>query len=102
MLTLTESAAEVIHELISQPGMPADTGLRIAQNNENSSGPAFALTLSDGPAPDDQVVESRQARVYLEPEIAGQLQDKVLDARVDDTGSIAFQVSPQGPQAPMA
>jgi Fe-S cluster assembly iron-binding protein IscA len=95
MLTLTESAAAVIHELTSQPGMPADTGLRIAPSSANSDGPAFAVSLSEGPSPQDEVVETREARVFLEPEIAGQLADKVLDALVDDTGGIAFQVSPR-------
>ena len=80
MLALTESAAEVIHKLTTRPGLPADTGLRITPNTDNATGPAFAVSLSHGPDPDDQVIEAREARVYLEPEIAGQLQDKVLDA----------------------
>ena len=71
------------------------TGLRITPNTDNATGPAFAVSLSHGPDPDDQVIEAREARVYLEPEIAGQLQDKVLDAQVDDQGEVSFRVAPQ-------
>ena len=95
MLALTESAIEVIHELTSLPGLPADTGLRIAPNTDDTSGQAFAVSLSHGPAQDDQVIESGQARVYVEPEIAGRLQDKVLDAQVGEQGQVAFLVEPQ-------
>jgi Fe-S cluster assembly iron-binding protein IscA len=95
MLVLTPAATEVIHDLTTRPGLPADTGLRIAPNTDNTTGPAFAVSLSHGPSPDDQVIESGDARIYLEPEIAGRLQDKVLDAQVDDQGQVAFRVTPQ-------
>ena len=98
MLVLTESATEVIYELTTQPGLPADTGLRIAPNVGHTGGAAFAVSLSHGPAPDDQVIESGVARIYLEPGIAGQLQDKVLDAQVDEKGQVAFRFTPQSAQ----
>jgi len=100
MLTLSESAADAIRELSSQPGMPADTGLRIVPNTENTGGPAFAAALSAGPDPDDRVVESGQARVYLEPHVVEELDDKVLDADVDQRGVVAFRVTPQSPDLP--
>jgi len=95
MLTLSESAADVIRELSSQPGMPADAGLRIVPNAENSGGPSFAVSVTAGPMPEDRVVESGQARVYLEQHVVAQLDDKVLDAEVDQRGAVAFRVSPQ-------
>ena len=100
MLALSESAADLIHELSSQPGMPAEAGLRIVPNAENVGGSAFAASLSDGPDPDDQVVEAGQARVYLEPHVVGMLDDKVLDADVDPAGVVLFRVSPQSPPSP--
>lgn len=96
MLTLSESAADVIRELSSQPGMPADAGLRIVPNAEDS-GPSFAVSVAAGPMPDDRVVESGQARVYLEQHVVAPLDDKVLDAEVDQRGAVAFRVSPQSP-----
>ena len=97
MLTLSESAADVIRELSSQPGMPADAGLRIEPNAENAGGPSFAVSVSAGPEPQDRVVESGQARVFLEPHVVALLDDKMLDADVDQQGAIAFHVSPQSP-----
>lgn len=97
MLTLSQSAADVIRELSSQPGMPAEAGLRIVPNAQDNGGPSFAVTVSAGPEPEDRVVESGQARVYLEPHVVVPLEDKVLDADVDPRGAVAFRVSPQDP-----
>jgi Fe-S cluster assembly iron-binding protein IscA len=97
MLTLSESAATAIRELSSQPGMPTRAGLRIVPNQENTGGPAFAASLSAGPSPQDQVVESGQARVYLESQVVEPLEDKVLEADVDEQGIVEFRVSPQSP-----
>jgi Fe-S cluster assembly iron-binding protein IscA len=95
MLTLTDAAAEAIHALTSQPGMPATAGVRITPNPDSTGGAALAMSLADGPAPSDEVVESRQARVYLEPDAAGQLEDKVLDAKLDNQGGFSFRVRRQ-------
>jgi iron-sulfur cluster assembly protein len=99
VLTLTETAVEVIHNLTSRPDMPADTGLRITPQTDDGGAPAFALTLSQGPDPDDNVIEAQDARVFLEPGVAQQLADKVLDAQINEQGEIAFLVSPQAPPA---
>ncbi|HWG23771.1 adhesin [Actinospica sp.] len=95
MLALTESAAAAIHDLTSGAELPAGAGLRIAPKTGNSGGPAFAASLVQRADPDDQVIDTGEARVYLESGIAGQLGDKVLDAEVDENGVIAFRVSPQ-------
>jgi len=97
MLTLTDKAADVIHDLTTRPSMPATTGLRISPNTDadGAGGPALAVYLAEGPAPQDQVVEVHEAKVFLEPQVAGQLDDKVLDAQVDERGGIAFSVMPQ-------
>jgi len=95
VLTLTDSAANVIHELSSQPGMAAGTGLRIAANTQDTTGPAYAASLSPGPDPQDHVIATGEARVYVGPEVAGQLDDKLLDAQIDDQGAVAFLVVPR-------
>ena len=97
MLALTDSAVDVIHDLTTQPGLPDGTGLRIFPQSgaETGNGPAFALSLSQGPGVGDEVIEAADTRIYLEPEVAQQLRDKVLDARVDERGEVAFLVTPQ-------
>jgi iron-sulfur cluster assembly protein len=44
------------------------------------------------PAEDDEVVEEQGARVFLEPEAASLLDDKVLDASVEQD-QVAFTIA---------
>jgi iron-sulfur cluster assembly protein len=92
MLTITDSAASAIRSLTSQPDLPVDTGLRIMKQG---AAPSFELALTEGPAAGDQVVEEGGARVFLEPAAAGALEDKALDAQVNDQGDLSFRISDQ-------
>ena len=93
MLTLTDSAVTAIRNLTSQPELPEDTGLRIMSQDEG--GPAFQVTLAESPVAGDQVIETDGARVFLEPGAAVALDDKSLDAQVDDEGTVAFTLAEQ-------
>lgn len=95
MLALTDAAVGVIHDLTTQPGLPDGTGLRITPQPDNGSGPAYALSLSQAPDAADEVIVAAESRVYLEQGVARQLQDMVLDAKIDDQGEIAFLISQQ-------
>ncbi len=95
MLALTEAAVGVIHDLTTQPGLPDGTGLRITPQADNGNGAAYALSLSQTPDPADEVIVASEARVYLESGVAEQLGDKVLDARIDEQGEVAFLISQQ-------
>jgi Fe-S cluster assembly iron-binding protein IscA len=91
VLTLTDTAASEIRNLIAQPEVPDDGGLRIASTDDG----ALTLALTGGPAAGDSVVEGHGARVFLEP-LAGQLlDDKELDAQIDDSGQVRFSVATQ-------
>jgi iron-sulfur cluster assembly protein len=94
MLKITDSAASAIRSLTSQPDLPVDTGLRIMK--EGAATPSFQIALTEGPAAGDQVVEESGARVFLEPGAAGALEDKSLDAEVNEQGDLAFRISDQG------
>jgi iron-sulfur cluster assembly protein len=93
MLTLTESAVTAIRNLTSQPELPDETGLRIMSQSEG--GPAFQVTLAESPVTGDQVIETEGARVFLEAGAAVALDDKALDAQVDDEGTVAFTLAEQ-------
>jgi iron-sulfur cluster assembly protein len=93
MLTLTDGAAQVIRTLTSQPELPAETGLRITARDEDMA--TFQLAVTEGPVAGDQVIEAEGARVFLEPTAATALDDKALDAQVNDEGDVAFSVSEQ-------
>ena len=58
-------------------------------------GPAnFQLSVVQLPAEDDEVIEEQGARVVLEPEAASLLEDKVLDASVEQD-QVAFTIADQ-------
>jgi iron-sulfur cluster assembly protein len=97
MLTITDSAASAIRSLTSQPDLPVDTGLRIMK--PGAGAPAFELALTEGPVAGDQVVEEGGARVFVEPAAAAVLEDKALDAQVNEQGDLAFHISDQAPPA---
>ncbi|MFB2596221.1 Fe-S cluster assembly protein HesB [Herbiconiux sp. P17] len=97
MLTLTENAGAVVKNLAdrtlaaSGTETVTDGGLRISTAESNN----FEVAVAPRPQPTDQVVESSGARVYLEPEAADALSDKVLDAEIDANGSVHFSLGVQ-------
>jgi iron-sulfur cluster assembly protein len=93
VLTLTENASTVVKTLVDQTGGAEDGGLRISQDAPDS--PALHVIPSEAPQPGDQVLEEDGARVFLEGIAADTLDDKVLDAQVDDKGGVQFTIAPQ-------
>ena len=98
MLVLTEAAAEVVKAITSTQEAPEGSGLRIASSAADSADPgALQVTAAPGPGENDQVIEASGAHVYLEPQAALYLDDKVLDAQVDQEGKAHFSLGLQGP-----
>ncbi|MDM4761991.1 iron-sulfur cluster biosynthesis family protein [Galbitalea sp. SE-J8] len=91
MLTLTENAATVVKTIADQAPEADQVGLRIAADATDAA--ELTLAVVTEPQPDDQVVESAGARVFLEPNAALLLDDKVLDADVAENGSVTFAVA---------
>jgi Fe-S cluster assembly iron-binding protein IscA len=54
----------------------------------------FQLSVVPVPAEDDEVIEEQGARVFLEPDAASLLDDKVLDARLEQD-KVAFTIADQ-------
>lgn len=94
MLTLTDNAVSVIRTLTSQPEVPEGSGLRIAAENTNTA-EGLTLSLATAPQEGDQVVDASGARLFLEPTAATVLDDKALDADVDDQGKVSFALAEQ-------
>jgi iron-sulfur cluster assembly protein len=92
VLTLTDRAAETIRILISQPGVPADTGLRMSLQDTEAG--TLALSLS-GPEPDDAVIEDAGARVFVQQDAAAMVADRELDAELDEQGRASFRLGAQ-------
>ena len=88
MLTLTENASTVVKTIVEQSETDQQAGLRISQDAVDS--PALHVIATEAPQPGDQVLEEDGARVFLEETAAETLDDKVLDAQVDDNGGVQF------------
>jgi iron-sulfur cluster assembly protein len=86
---LTENAVEVIHDLTDEEGATAVAGVRIAVDPNTE---ALTVEPVEEPFEGDEVVESLGARVFLDSDAADLLDDKALDASVDDDGAVQFSV----------
>jgi iron-sulfur cluster assembly protein len=84
VLTLTQAAAEVVRSLVEQSEAPDSGGLRIAATDDPAEGVELELSLVGEPEALDATVEQEGATVYLDPEAAELLDDKLLDASVAD------------------
>lgn len=92
MLTLTDRAADTIRTLITQPGVPEDTGLRMSLRE----GEAGTLALSlEPPQPDDAIIEDAGARVFVQRDAAPMVEDRELDAQLDEQGRASFRLGVQ-------
>ncbi|WP_173922859.1 iron-sulfur cluster biosynthesis family protein [Agromyces sp. Marseille-P2726] len=93
MLTLTDTAAVVVKELVSRRHGPEASGLRIDTNDD--AGREFAVAIVPTPDERDAVIEQDGARVYLGERAAVTLDDKTLDAAVSNDGRVSFDLLPQ-------
>jgi Fe-S cluster assembly iron-binding protein IscA len=83
VLTLTSDAAEAVKTLAeAAPQMPSDSGLRIHAEQAEEGRVGFGLTLVEGPDEDDYVNKEAGVRVFVAPETALFLEDKILDAAI--------------------
>jgi iron-sulfur cluster assembly protein len=89
VLTMTDSAAAEIRNLVARPDVPDDGGVRISGGVDGS----LQLALTAGPLDGDQVVDQQGARIFLEPQVGELLADKKLDAAVGEQGSLQFSIS---------
>jgi iron-sulfur cluster assembly protein len=96
MLAVTETAAQAVTALVSQPGLPDEAGLRIAAATQSQNGgapsPELELTVVPAPEPEDRAIE--EPPIYIEPGTAEYLADMVLDAEVDE-GQVRFSLHEQ-------
>jgi iron-sulfur cluster assembly protein len=85
VLAITEDAATAIDSIVTSSGLPEGAGLRITQEmNVQSGGEArtdLRLSVVEAAEEGDEVLED--VRIFLDPEAAEFLDDKLLDADVD-------------------
>ena len=94
MLALTDSAVEAVKNIVSSSEEVAETGgLRMVAERAGTQA-NFQLSVVPLPAEDDEVIEDQGARVFLEPEAASLLDDKILDASIEQD-QVAFTIADQ-------
>jgi iron-sulfur cluster assembly protein len=94
VLALTDKAAEAVKVLVSAAAVNVGTsGLRVVAEPVDI-GTNFELSIATLPAEDDEVVEESGARVFLEPNAAALLDDKVLDAELAQN-QVSFTIADQ-------
>jgi len=97
MLTLTDTASDAIRRLVDDSPEADLGGMRIAPGPSTPEGTALELSLVEAPEPEDETVEDAGATVYLEEHIAPFLDDKVLDAEVEE-GRVTFVIREETPE----
>jgi Fe-S cluster assembly iron-binding protein IscA len=98
MLVLTPTAVAVVNTLTTGEGRPNGAGLRISSDTAPPEG-GLQVDVTPGPAEHDQILAGSGARVFLDPHAASYLDDKVLDANIDDQGGAHFMLGAQNPNS---
>jgi iron-sulfur cluster assembly protein len=85
VLAITEDAATAIDSIVASSGLPQGAGLRITQELNPQSGQEgrtdLRLSVVESAEEGDEVLDDVQ--IFLEPEAADFLDDKLLDADVE-------------------
>ena len=93
MLTMTDTAAEAVKTIVARVPHAADGGLRIRDAGAETG---FELSVAPAPEPDDTVVVTEGARVFLDTAASLALNDRVLDAQLEQDGTVRFALAAQG------
>ena len=83
MLAVTEEAATAIGGIITARELPDEAGVRLTLETVAADGGGereLRMAIVEAPRSDDEVLEG--VPVFLEPEAAAALEDKLLDADV--------------------
>ena len=86
MLTLTGHAQDAVRALT--PKTPESAGLRVAPGKPGNHG--FELSLVTEPVPGDALIDDGGVRVFVEPQTAQLLDERTMDAQLDEGGEVNF------------
>jgi iron-sulfur cluster assembly protein len=92
LLALTDNAVQAVKNIVAA-SESSEGGLRMVAEQEGTQA-NFALSVVPLPAEDDEVIEEQDARVFLEPQAASLLDDKILDAVVEQN-RVSFTIADQ-------
>lgn len=90
MLTMTETAAEAVKTIVARVPEAQNGGLRIRDAGTDTG---FELSVAPAPEPDDTVIVTSGARVFLDDAANTALDQRILDAQVEQNGSVRFALT---------
>lgn len=93
MLTLSDTTVAVVRELTGGGQLPDSAGMRLSAQAYGDGQPgSIHLMIVEAPEASDQVIEEHGAHVFVDAELAPDLDDKLLDADVDK-GQVTFSLA---------
>lgn len=94
MLAVSPNAVQAIRVLTSRPEVPEGAGLKLSPQ-ATAEATSIELSLVEGPAESDQVVEVGDVQVFIAEPLVPMLDDKVLDAGGEGE-KVSFTLGDQG------
>lgn len=94
MLTLSNTAADAIKQIVTSSQVGDAGGVRLAVRTDDQNSAKLELTVTPRPAPGDARVEEDGANVFVDPSATLLLQDKHLDANMSAEGP-SFSIEDQ-------
>ena len=79
MVTLTATATEKVQDFIKEHGVETEAGLRVAVLPGGCSGFQYGLNIEDEPESDDEVLDIRGVKLFIDPFSAQYLEDVEID-----------------------
>lgn len=86
-LAVSQDAATLVRHLVETAGLPAGAGVRIVIDSHHHS---LSMGLARGPEPQDEVISSDGARLFLSQPATGRLRHRTLRAELTDDRSAFF------------
>ena len=79
MMTMTDTAVAKVQDFIEEHGVEGDAGLRVAVLPGGCSGFQYGLNVEDAPGEEDEVVDIRGVKVFVDPFSAQYLDGVEID-----------------------
>lgn len=98
MLQMTDRAADLLRNLRNEAQLPDNAGVRVYSEMAATGEPTLSIGFTPDPMPTDQVAEHEGLRLFVAPEIAGPLDDAVMDV-IAENGESQLIFRPAGAQS---
>ena len=91
MLTLSADATQAIKQVVASTEAGESAGIRFSMTPVDEDKSRLELAVASSPEPGDTQIGEPGAKVFLDPHVVPLLDDKILDATLEDQ-SAAFTI----------